>query len=175
MSHRNVARNAAIVDLHVTGGLMLSEIAVMYGLTRERVRQIVTADFGIPLTRERQAAARVKRAQERAAGVASRRAYKHSLAFIRDRAAVDENGCWIWQRAKYPTGYGSVSLNRGGGYAHRLTWEIVNGRPIPAGLCICHHCDVPSCVNPEHLFLGTHQENVHDAQRKGRRRVKVAA
>jgi hypothetical protein len=51
--------------------------------------------------------------------------------------------------------------------AHRVAWEVTNG-PIPQGLCVCHRCDVPWCVNPDHLFLGTKGDNNKDKAKKGR-------
>jgi hypothetical protein len=79
------------------------------------------------------------------------------------------DSCWEWVGKKDHAGYGYF---KGGRTAHRFSWEITHG-PIPEGLCICHHCDNPSCVRPDHLFLGTHQDNVWDSKRKGRRPAKL--
>jgi hypothetical protein len=80
--------------------------------------------------------------------------------------------CWLWTGAKQG--------GRGGKYgafqlgwkiqkrAHRLSFEIANG-PIPDGMMVCHVCDVPLCVNPAHLFLGTAKENIDDMDAKNRR------
>ncbi len=50
---------------------------------------------------------------------------------------------------------------------HRFVWTEHNG-PIPKGMCVCHHCDEPACINPDHLFLGTHQDNMQDMINKKR-------
>lgn len=77
-------------------------------------------------------------------------------------------GCWDWTGPRLPTGYGIVYIRRHPFYAHRISWELANGRLIPDGLQICHHCDNESCVNPDHLFLGTQKENMEDMIKKGR-------
>jgi hypothetical protein len=75
--------------------------------------------------------------------------------------------CWEWQGC-LSSGYGCLSLGKGRSErAHRLSWELHFG-PIPDGLFVCHHCDNPPCVRPDHLFLGTVVHNSNDMIRKGR-------
>lgn len=78
-----------------------------------------------------------------------------------------DSPCWIWSSCKDMNGYGRFNINRTTISAHRASWILHNG-PIPHGLFICHRCDNPSCVNPSHLFLGTHADNMRDMQSKGR-------
>lgn len=82
---------------------------------------------------------------------------------------ITESGCWIWMGRCLPFGYGVLSMGRARGSvpAHRLSYEHFVG-PIPKGMFVCHRCDVPQCVNPNHLFLGTARENLQDAAGKGR-------
>lgn len=78
------------------------------------------------------------------------------------------NGCWIWTAAKSKNGYGYFGVGNGKmKYAHRLSYEY-NCGPIPKNLNVLHKCDNRVCCNPEHLRLGTHQDNMDDMHAKGR-------
>jgi hypothetical protein len=82
---------------------------------------------------------------------------------------LKENGCIEWTAGKNQYGYGVTHLWPKNFLAHRIAWCLVHG-PIPLGLCVLHRCDNPACVNVEHLFLGTQQDNLADMRAKGRAR-----
>jgi hypothetical protein len=82
-----------------------------------------------------------------------------------------EGGCWLYEKTLDADGYGYFRYGHRGGlrqwFAHRFSWTIANG-DVPKGLCVCHTCDVRNCVNPAHLWIGTHDDNMKDMHRKGR-------
>lgn len=83
------------------------------------------------------------------------------------RFAKKAVGCWLWTGARNRKGYGTLAIDRMSVGAHRVSWEIHVG-VIPSGLQVLHRCDNPPCTNPDHLFLGTIQDNIADMMSKGR-------
>lgn len=88
--------------------------------------------------------------------------------------ALIGDGCWLWEGKilRPGMGYGLASQHAKWELAHRMSYKTFIG-PIPDGMMVLHRCDVPSCVKPEHLYLGTQRENMHDMESKGRRRKDV--
>lgn len=76
-------------------------------------------------------------------------------------------GCWLWLGKVDRSGYGEVSVGSHLRRAHRVSYEAFAG-PIPAGKMVLHRCDQPSCVNPDHLYVGTAKENMRDCVDRGR-------
>ncbi len=105
------------------------------------------------------------------------REYKSTDPIIRFWKMVDKDtpvhpilgtSCWLWTGCKLPYAHGQFNVgNHKIVLAHRFSWELHYGS-IPEGLYVCHHCDNPSCVRPDHLFIGTQKDNVQDCIQKGR-------
>lgn len=92
-------------------------------------------------------------------------------AYIADRSSPEPNtGCWLWDGSVNRFGYGKASRRNRTVGAHRLSYEVHKGR-IPEGLQVLHKCHVRCCVNPDHLYAGTAQDNMDDKMRRGRHRV----
>lgn len=93
-----------------------------------------------------------------------------SITDLYDRTEAEPNtGCFLWTRYRDPKGYGKVGSGGTVKLAHRLAWELVNG-PLPTGAVLLHRCDTPSCVNPDHMFVGSQADNMRDMVAKRRNR-----
>ena len=87
--------------------------------------------------------------------------------YLKDNSSINQKGCWIWSGYCNEDGY---AQRKKGGVTHRMhrvSYYLHNGS-IPKGMCVLHSCDTPSCVNPKHLFIGTHSDNMKDMWSKGR-------
>ena len=93
----------------------------------------------------------------------------NTIESLLNRVSKASNGCWIWTGSLTAGSYGQTRYNGKLWRAHRLFYTLFKSE-IPNKLMVCHHCDNPQCVNPDHLFLGTNQDNLSDMVRKGRAR-----
>jgi hypothetical protein len=89
------------------------------------------------------------------------------IARVKSRILLDANGCWLWTGTKNRKGYGQISVGNWPKAAHRLSYELFVG-PLNNEQWLCHKCDVPACVNPDHLFLGDVFANKADQMAKWR-------
>lgn len=88
------------------------------------------------------------------------------------RVTVSPTGCWLWPGKPHHGLYGTFRIGDGSYRAHRVSYEVHVG-PVPPDLMVCHKCDTPLCINPEHLFLGTCLDNIRDCLSKGRGPLRV--
>ena len=89
------------------------------------------------------------------------------------KVAEAPTGCWEWQAYRDPRGYGRFQIHtKCSTLAHRTAYEMATGAEVPASLMVCHKCDNPSCVRPDHLFIGTGFDNQRDRVAKGRHLLK---
>lgn len=79
----------------------------------------------------------------------------------------DPSGCWVWTAGRCSSGYGTFFYHGRVQPSNRVAWMLMVGQ-IPADKIVCHTCDNPACVNPAHLWLGTHLDNARDKMAKGR-------
>lgn len=86
---------------------------------------------------------------------------------LMSRSNRTPSGCIEWTGYKNPAGYGQVRVNSKSHLVHRLAW-VSSGKALPDGMLVCHKCDNPACFNTEHLFVGTHKDNMQDMKAKGR-------
>ena len=98
-----------------------------------------------------------------------RESAKKIALFLKSKTSESPSGCWEWKAGRV-VGYGCVPSWCGGGrYAHRAMYEAAVS-PIPVGMYVLHSCDNRLCINPEHLFIGTHLDNIKDMHSKNRQR-----
>lgn len=93
---------------------------------------------------------------------------QQTASFLSRVSIKGPNECWLWTGCTYNCGYGSFKWRGKMRGANRVAWEIANAQDIPEGMDVLHSCDVPLCVNPMHLSLGTHTDNMLDKIRKQR-------
>lgn len=86
---------------------------------------------------------------------------------VHGHTSIDEHGCHLFTGHRNEDGYGRIHKDGKLVFVHRAVWERDHGA-IPAGMLVCHRCDIPACINIEHLFIGTQTDNMRDMMKKGR-------
>ena len=126
------------------------------------VQPVYVAAFARRSAGSRRQAQRDRRNARIAAGLGDR-----ETRFKSKLAPPNENGCRLWTAGCFDDGYGAFKTQDKLVRAHRYAWEIVNGQ-IPDGMLVCHKCDVPTCCEISHLWIGTNKDNMRDMVEKGR-------
>ena len=171
----NLQRKSDMIEMR-QGNATLAEIGIAFGVSRERVRQII-GNTG----RHTRNISNVVMQGRHGGAIRKPEDFNNILSYffckidipgrsseIPNIEEVDFDKCWIWNGVRTREGYGHlVNKEYSHFYAHRFSYLLFYGS-IPEGLKICHSCDNPWCVNPEHLWAGTQNDNVQDAVRKGR-------
>ena len=163
-----------------TSGESLSKIGLRYGVSRQRVFQVISAGriaLHGHLRKQRKCAGcsklltgavGKKRNWHKWCSEECKKAHLESLQRERLYSRIHKTrGCWIWKGSLHRTGYGTTWWRGKHDYAHRVIWDAFVGS-IPQGKHVLHSCDNPRCVRPSHLFLGTQLDNNADRDEKGR-------
>lgn len=187
MAVQDVGRQQQMINL-VLHGKTLQEVGDAFGLSRERVRQIVKGsraeggghaneardneirnlyNSGVQV---RDIAKRIGLSYLRVRGILGLHGWEISQEQrFWNKVIKHDDGCWEWAGNKTTRGYGRVRWNGAGEYAHRVSYMIHYGS-IPDGMVVMHKCDNPQCTRPDHLQIGTQADNVRDRDMKGRYR-----
>lgn len=95
--------------------------------------------------------------------------YLDKTEVIQSKVEYNLKGCWLWQGRIFKTGYGYIPKeirDNLSSHSHRFSWQFHKG-PIPKGLWVLHTCDIKHCINPNHLYLGTNDDNIKDKIKRG--------
>jgi len=169
-----ITRHSTMVSMR-RAGMTLIQIGKKYGLGRERIRQLLkgfdtTPDAKICWYCDNDFIPKYGNLGEfcsyRCAKAWDANLRRQEFFFTNIELSRNIDKCWNWRGLSYPNSYGHLVRN-GETYAHRYAWRVFKGN-IPNGLQVLHHCDNPPCCNPEHLWLGTHKDNMNDRDAKGR-------